>query len=634
MQKNTKEKVLFIMSDPLWDCLDSSKSLSRDQLELVIQKKKINEVYSWFEEHFVTSSHINYISRCPIVIVQGPTGCGKTSTIKWISNKLKIPIKEYSETTDTTAINYDLAKTLRDGDKNNLTHSIDRRKAAKFEYFVINSIRYNTLYPTGESLADDAASEFDSDDLGFVEIISTSSTEKTPPRSGVIIHIETPLTFARSQRILTQSLYKLVKIIQDISRKTTRRVAIVFESLEGELETLTLATKIKQSLGIQTFKFNPITKANMKKLVESLVKNFKHMIFDKETIDLLISDSDGDIRACINSLQIICNRSTDLINKLNDNTNGAICDGLSPYHKKLKLNHEKVRQVRLSASLMRDHTRSLGFFHVLGKIFYQKRLYPDPDGIEDREHVVHRRIDRHFPTENSTEYLADLLDVEPKNLIMWLHQHYYKFCGNSNIDKASLFLENLSDVDTTCLSSTLSSQFYENHNILDQLQVYLAIESTVFSLYADQSNSIKQNQKKSLTKHGYKFIKSSVESLNPSNGELYSFNKPVVMSLSKVSTNHQTLLEKAATILERDSTRLDRTKLILDYVPYMNCLSMNWGRLSPGDKVKYSEEMRVSQQVFDDDNNRAILCTLENLEKEPDLERLEARQEKMLELIE
>lgn len=608
-------------SDPLWKCLDSSKCLTRDQLELVIQKKKINEVFSWFQEHFVNSKHIDYISRCPFVIIQGPTGCGKTSTLKWISNELKITIKEYSETTDTTAINHELTRILRDDDRSNLSLSIDRRNALKFELFVINSIRYNTLYPTTELQTDDAASEFDSDDLGFVEMISSSSSTnlnlssiKPPPISGVIIHIETPLTFSRSQRILIQSLHKLAKVIKDISKKLSRRVAIVFESLEGEGETLAVPTKVKQSLGIQTFKFNPIIKANMKKLVENLVKDYKHFIFDRETIDQLVNDCDGDIRACINSLQLICNRSANSINKQNNNSITNDIDSLfvSPYHKRQKLNHERVRQVKLNPSLMRDNTRSLGFFHVLGKIFYQKRLYPDPDSIEDRCHSRHNDLNRPFPTENSTEYLANLLDVEPKNLLTWLHQHYYKFCGDANIAKASLFLENLSTVDTTCIGSTLSSQFYEMHNSLDQLQIHLAIESTVFSLYHDQSNSIKRSDKKILTEHGYKVIKSSVES----NGGMDSFNKPWVMNIGKVTTDRQSLLR----IFETKWEKVDQTKLLIDYIPYMYHM------------IKISKEEPESQSPPKGSDND-IIKSLGKLHDRPESD-LDAEHEKLLGLIE
>lgn len=612
------------MDDPLWRCMNSSKPINREQLELVIQKKKVSEVYSWFHDHFVKSSQSEYISRCPIVIFQGPTGCGKTSILKWISNELKAPIKEYSETTDTTAINYDLGKPSFEDEKVNLSQSIDRRKALKFEHFVINSIRFNTLYPADELSHNDADSEFDDDD-GFVELISSSNTRKPPPVSGVIIHIETPLTFARSQRILIQTLCRLIKVIKDISKYLLRRVAIVFETLEGESETLFLPTKMKVSLKIQVFKFNPVIKSNMKKLVELLLKEYKHIVMDKETVEQLVNDCNGDMRACLNTLQLICNRPTsmNIPNGINNNSLKQcqinIINSLDlPLNKKQKLNHEKVRQVKLNPSLMRDNTRSLGFFHVLGKIFYQKRLYPEGGFNSNRRCSRQRSIDRPYPTENSTEYLLDLIDVNPKNLISWLHQHYYRFCHESNIEKAALFLENQSDVDVTSLNSTQSSQFYEMHHTLDQLQTYLAIESTVFSLYENQLDKIKPGQKKTLTDKGYKIIKSSVD--NSTNGsELFSFTKPISMNLVKLVEDYQSLLDCCtAKLMETSSINMDRTKVLVDYVPYLRHMSDNWIAMSINLRTQCNDT--TVHPIYDSEDLNKILEILENIDEKQELD--------------
>lgn len=552
----------------IWHCLDSSKTLKRDQLELVIQKRKINEIFQWFQEHFVTLSHIDYLAKCPIIVLQGPTGSGKTSTLRWISNELKIPIKEYSETTDTTALNYDLAKAFSEQEERN----IERRKALKFEHFVVNSIRYNTLYPANELTDDDADSEFDSDDLGLMELIS--GKPKPPVRDGVIIHIESPLAFVKSQKILMRTLSNLLKIIKEISKTLTRRVAIVFETLEGENE-LSLPIRFKQLFKIQYFKFNPITKANLRKLV----LNFD---IDKETAEQVVEDCDGDIRACLNTLQLIlCNKSNIYL------TN----------NKKQKLSH-----IRLNPSLMRDNTRSLNFFHVLGKVFYQKRLYP-----EFNHPRRNRSIDRPYPLENTTDYLTRQLDVQPGNLMSWLHQHYYRFCGDRDIEKASLFLENQSIVDTISLSSTQSTQFYEMHQHVDNLQSYLALESTTFCLYHDQSGATnKSHQKKTAMNQT---IKSSVESTS-NGGDLYSFKKPASMSLTKAREAQLALLDKFANkLMKNHSIQHDLSKVLVDYIPYL--------KLMP----------KVCQADF------KIINILEKLEITSDTD-YEQRHERLMELVE
>jgi len=617
------------MVDPLWRCLDSSRSLKREQLELVIQKKKINEVFSWFHEHFIKCAHAEYRTRCPIVIIQGPTGCGKTSTLRWIANELKLPIKEYSETTDITEIDNDVAKPYSEEERTNLSHSISRRKALKFEHFVVNNIHFNPLWPPNDRL-NSAESEFDSD--GYVEI---GISNQAPPASGIIIHIETPLGFAKSQRVLVQCLYRLIKVIRDMSKLVLRRVAIVFETLEGDSEIIALPTKIKLALGIQVFKFNSITRANMKKLIESLVRNYKHFVIDKDTVDQIVIDCDGDMRACVNTLQLICNKSNSVGStdraKLNrcEETGHALLPLPLPTSKKQKLHHEKVIQIKLNPGLMRDKTRSIGFFHILGKIFYQKRLYPDPNSIEELPFENLRSIDRPYPLENTTDYLANMLDgIESSKLIAWLHHHYYRFCRDSDLEKADSFLDNLSVVDTTSLCSTQMNQFYEMHSTIDQLQIYLAIESTVFSLYEDQTHITKASHKKAFTEYGYKIVKTSVEHRSTvTNGELYSFKKPLLLDVMKLTEDYKTLFDYCMNKMK--VTHVEPQKVQIDYMSYMGHLINNWNCMSPLRRSTCSETYR---SFFEDETITKVIEAL-NITCEPEVD-LECRHDTLLDLIE
>lgn len=622
--------------DPLWRTLDSSKVVERDRLELVIQKKKLNEVYNWFKEHFVDSKQQDYINRCPIVIIQGPTGCGKTTTLKWIANSLKIPVKEYSEITDTTAINYDIAHSIRDDDRTNLSNSIDRRKALKFENFVTNSLRYNSLYQNIDEHSNGADSEFDTDDEEPIVVAKNSNVKL--PQSGVIILIDTPLAFARSQRVLIQSLHRVLKLIREMSKFLLRRIAIVFETLEGDCETITLPAKIKLSLGIQVFKFNPVTRANMKKFVDHILKGCNNILIDKETIEQLVNDCDGDMRACINTLQLICSRNQNGVYRgikdfsIGSHTKNELSLFHNPVSKRLKVHHDKVRQIKLNPSLMRDNTRSLGFFHVLGKIFYQKRLYPE--NLGSRHQKSNRYLERPYPPENSTEYIADMLSIESRNLMAWLHHHYHRFCDGSNIEKAALFMENLASTDTISLGSLQSTQFYEAHHISDQIQTYLAIESTVFSLYQDQSLLMKPGLKKIQTSDGARLVKSSVENLgSTASGDLYSFNKPTTMTLHKLVSDYQNLLDCCSTrLMEVCSIRTNLTNVIADYLPYLNKMASNWFAMRQKSRLEPCKD-KTLHPIFSDRSLMEIMQTIEELSDQERAD-VEAMHEKLLELIE
>lgn len=640
-------------SDPLWPYLDNvNHRFTREQLEIVIQKKKLNEIHYWFQEHFISCDRREYISRCPIVILQGSTGCGKSSVLRYISQDLNIPIKDYGETTDLTSINYDFAarrSSLFDDDDDNACMSIDRRRALKFEQFVINNVRYDStqLFSNQPGFGNSQSFRVPTQTSQGARSQSMSMPQKFNKGSkGIIIHVESPLAFIRSQKILIQTMCRLVKINKEIAKRSPRRLAIVFESLDGENQSLSLPTKMRISFGIQVFKFNPIIKANMKRLVDNLMRNYNNVLIDKDTIEQLIDDCDGDMRACIKTLQLICNNCSLDLDFQNEINRASIDRSLKnnmtalnwPANKRQKVNHMKFNTISLTPSMMRDTSRSLSFFHVLGKIFYQKRLYPMMSPYGSTKHSQVRPIDRPFPPENSTDHLLNLIDVGPENLIAWLHQHYYKFCNESNIFKAALFLENISEVDAISTSSFQSSQFYEYHHIMDQLQIYLAIESTVYSLYESNLNTQKSSHKKILTKSGYKIVKSSVENFSSGsepNGDLYSFKKPTVIPLRKLIQDYQKLLNFCSSSLHNfNPSHNDANKILIDYLPYMKIISKNWQTMSPDMRNNYYPST-ISHPIFDDE---AILDTLDTLESMSDSgidsDIAESRQDKLLEIIE
>lgn len=706
------------MGDPLWPYLDNQANFNRQDLELVIQKKKLNEVYSWFHEHFVDSSRKAYIERCPIVILQGPTGCGKTATLKWISKELKIPIKEYSETTDLTCNSYDLARTFNQDDNFKSIENLDKRRALKFKHFVYTNMVYDSFElddsdhdppksvipdkdncklvsqrschnlgqstfiqsdpPRHQQQRKDNKSSSKSNtlvqptcpdkpissmpDQGYGNSYGPSASQRSchslsqsafrqsdstrhlndhksssrlgPPAqpivSGVIIHIETPLAFALNQRQLASTVVHLVELVKNFSRRSIRRVAIVFETLDAD--SIALPNKVKQKLDIKFFKFNPIIKTNMKKLIEKLVKQYRDIKIDDNSIEFLIKDCDGDMRACINTIQLLCNQSSkdyidqtgssllNDINNINLSTRGPrgemnhfVVD--LPANKRQKVNHpyrSRTKMIELSSSLMRDNTRSLNFFHVLGKIFYQKRFYPIIDPREKITQCKFIEIDRPYARENSTDFLVDLLDCEAKNLISWLHQHYHKFCANWDIAKAALFMEKLSTVDTMSINSLQLSQFYESRQTIDQMQLYLAIESTIYSLYKDNLMNTKSSHKKVQLDSGTMLVKPSVDNsststttrrsntaVNPnysngkntsSNGgesgsghELYSFNKPTSIGINNLIRDYEQMLSistvqnlsQAATI----KVHLDPNRALLDYMPYVTLMAENWSKM-------------------------------------------------------
>jgi len=604
--------------------------ICRQQLETVVNKKKIAEVHQWFHEHFIASSQETYSTKCPLLVIQGPTGCGKTSTLKCIARELKISIQDYSETTDTTAINYALAGSHTDTYESNeeKTLSIAKRKANKFERFVIEHLRFTTLYPVSDEPPPPTAdSEFESDD-DFSSTLPNNRPLPKPKPSGIIIHLEAPLSFARSQKVFIQTILRLIKVIRDSSRSIMRRIAIVFESLECERETFSLPAKLKNSLGIQTIKFNPIIRANMKRFIEMHLKNFSNFIIDREAIELLINDCDGDLRACNNTLELLQSRASTCNNVLitsSDLTSLNLLDA-NQVSKRQRLNPNRLK---LNVNLLRGVTKSLGFFHTLGKIFYQKRLYPPNQGYASN---IPRWIDRPYPTENSTEYLVSRLEISSKMLLAWLHQHYHKFCHATSVEKAAVFLDYLSDIDSISIDATQSSQFYEMHTVIDQLQSHLAIEATAFSLYEDQSKITKSSHKK-ISLNGTTFtLKSSIECSANGNGDLYSFNKPVSLSVPKLIDDHRMILSHLMSLMAQSKSRcVDTEKVLVDYLPYLKEISANWSKMNNSQMTNCY--LDVVPSIIKNEDSVKLINVIADLESHDGGIDLDQQHEKLIDLI-
>lgn len=529
---------------------------------MFVPEKKFIEIKSWFLDHFKNTNQREYIRRSPFVVFWGPTGCGKTTTLQRIGNELDLSIKEFSETTDTSLIQFE----LRGGPVSNL----DKRRSLILESFVISNLRYETLYADEPRDHDDAADEFDEDD-DFIPPIRIEEIVKRKKRTpkGLIIHIESPLTFGRSTPVLIQCLRKLRKTINEISRQTPRRVAIVFEAVDGNDYIMSLSSCVKQSLDITILKINPVTRANMKKFIEMELGRYNYRLPDKDTLEQLIDDCDGDVSACKNTLSLLCDQSPLWQCHHLSNPGGGIA---IPASKRQKVEGKKLS---IHPKLMRDISKGSGFFHILGKIFYQRRFYPLPNPYSSR---VIRSIDRPYEAENTTEHLVNQVDSESTKLNAWLHQNYTKYCEANDIEKAALFMENLSFVDTLSLDSTQSTQYYESHKSIDLTQKHVAIESTVFSLYKDESKTTKKsNDKKVINKKGQTLIlRSSVASnwMMKTDNIVHGFSKPTSLMISKLSEDHQNLLDRLSLKMTRLYDRpYEQSNLLLDYAPYMKILS-------------------------------------------------------------
>lgn len=229
--------------------------------DLMLHVKKLEDIRSWFK----LTRESSIFNR--ILLLTGPTGCLKLSTVRLVANEANYVVKEWMS---STIIDRELLH-----DENFPMYEAQPNQADKFKNYLIRSSNYGTLFAQGDC---------------------------------VIVIKDFPNIFLRKgceeefSEILT--LYKkkgcapLIFILTESQSKSS--------NLEYRLFPDTLRTE----LGIEAIVMNPISATNMKRAlkkicatVQASIENFQQP--SEDTIESIVAQSQGDIRNAVNNLQLI-----------------------------------------------------------------------------------------------------------------------------------------------------------------------------------------------------------------------------------------------------------------------------------------------------------------------------------------
>ncbi|XP_034512209.1 cell cycle checkpoint protein RAD17 isoform X3 [Ailuropoda melanoleuca] len=251
------------------------------QHELAVHKKKIEEVETWLKA--------TVLERQPkqggsILLITGPPGCGKTTTIKILSKEHGIQVQEW--------INPILPDFQKDDFKEILNPESSFRvfpyqsQIAVFKEFLLRATKYNKLQMLGDDLRTDKR---------------------------IILVEDLPNQFYRDSHTLHEILRKYVH---------TGRCPLIFiisDSLSGDNnQRLLFPKEIQEECAIANISFNPVAPTIMMKFLNRIVtmeanKNGGNIIVpDKSSLDLLCQGCSGDIRSAINSLQFSSSKGASL----------------------------------------------------------------------------------------------------------------------------------------------------------------------------------------------------------------------------------------------------------------------------------------------------------------------------------
>ncbi|TGO22195.1 hypothetical protein BPAE_0178g00130 [Botrytis paeoniae] len=442
--------------------------------ELGVHKKKVIDVRTWLD------NVIGGQMRQRLLILKGAAGTGKTTTVQLLAKDMGCDVLEWRNPVGSIASS--------DGFQS---------MAAQFEEFMGRGGKFGQL-------------DLFSDDHG--DIPAKAEVKPLDRRKQIILVEEFPNTFTRSSSAL-QSFRSA--IIQYLASNTplsmsynpkaksdpiTPVVMIVSETLltttSASADSFTahrlLGPEILQHPGVGVIEFNAIAPTILAKALETVVQKESRKSGRKKTPGpqvLKKLGEVGDIRSAIGSLEFMCLRG-DV-----DDWGGKVVFGKG---KKTSKDTSLTKMEEESLELITRREASLGIFHAVGKVVYNKREGKVSDDVESLPHFISHHS-RPKKSEVGINELIDETGTDTPTFIAALHENYILSCEAppssfefSSLDHVNGCIDALSDSDLLCPSwdgSLQSSGFGggitgTGGDILrqDEMTFQIAVRGILFSL--------------------------------------------------------------------------------------------------------------------------------------------------------
>ncbi|GMH06560.1 hypothetical protein Nepgr_008400 [Nepenthes gracilis] len=398
--------------------------------ELAVNKKKVEEVKSWFEERLKTQKEE---LQNHVLLIVGPAGVGKSAIVYVVASHFGATVCEWN--TPTPTIWKEHVHNLHSG-----IHYIS--KLDEFENFVERARKYGLL---SSSIDGSASKILLIDDL--------------PMASGKVAHGR----LSKCLQLLVKSArVPTLILITDYGRPDSPDASVCC------LEELSLSL---QNAGACKVTFNPITVNSIKRLFFRICRQEQCNV-TSEQIDLIANASGGDIRHAITSLQYFCLKPGPMI------SGSSTKFSPSDFRPDVKSNNHNMLD-KASVLFARDQTLSL--FHALGKFLHNKR---------ETENTVLFSEDS-FPLKEGYMRLPLKMDAPEKVLCQaygqarpvaeFLHENVLDFLGEEAIEDAWAVTSYMSDAD--CLLSYphwMASRSYEAENIAESAAASVAVRGVLF----------------------------------------------------------------------------------------------------------------------------------------------------------
>lgn len=408
--------------------------------ELVVHKRKVADVRRWLQD--VLSGRM----RQRLLILRGAAGTGKTTTMQLLAKDMGFEILEWRNPGSSTL---------------GSTQSY-QSASAQFEEFLGRGRNFGQLDFDGEetSQAPNKADGMARDRLddGRQRVILIEEFPNTFMRSGsaltsfrrtVLQYLanSTPSLATFGQGVAADPIIPVVMVVSETLLTTTSASADSFTAHR------LLGPEVLRHPGTAVIEFRDIAPTLLAKSLELVVKKEARVSGRRRTPGpqvLKHLGEIGDIRNAISSLEFLCLRGDD-----------ADWGSKVAFTKTKKASKDQAltRGEQQSLQLISHREASLGIFHAVGKVVYNKRAeLPFPDGSEEAtaedlpSYLSH--MSRNRRSEVSVDTLIDETGTDTSTFISALHENYALSCErtgpadpNSSLDYINNCIEYLSEGD-------------------------------------------------------------------------------------------------------------------------------------------------------------------------------------------
>ncbi|RDW71397.1 hypothetical protein BP6252_07960 [Coleophoma cylindrospora] len=409
--------------------------------ELAVHKKKVADVRAWLEA--VMEGRM----RQRLLLLKGAAGTGKTTTVQLLAKAMGCDILEWRNPVGSVA--------TADGFQS---------MTAQFEEFMGRGGKFGQLdlfSSDGEQPTKIEANATNSRKRlilveEFPNTFTRSSTALQSFRSTIIQYLAAntpPLSVMYNNNHKEESITPVVMIVSETLLTTTSASADSFTAHR------LLGPEILQHPGVFSIEFNAIAPTLLAKALEVVVQKESRKSGRRKTPGPLVLKrlgEIGDIRSAIGSLEFLC---------LRGDTDGDWGSKVA-FAKAKKSSKEGVPLTKMeeeSLELITRREASLGIFHAVGKVVYNKReeVLPTRPADQDVETLpafmsINARPRR---SQVGVDELIDETGTDTQTFVAALHENYILSCDApansyefSSLDHVHGCINALSDSDLLCPS--------------------------------------------------------------------------------------------------------------------------------------------------------------------------------------